>query len=49
MKETTVINKIKKLVENIDYERIYVEIETKNNKYTLEQEKEKNIAGFKSM
>jgi hypothetical protein len=47
MKATTALNKIKKIIESIDYERVYVEIETKNDKYTLEQEKEKNIIGFK--
>lgn len=45
MKETTVLNNISKLVENIDYQTIYIEINTKTNKYTLEKDKSKQI-GF---
>ena len=46
MKESTVLNNISRLVNNINYKRIYVEIETEDNKYTLEQEKKKAI-GFR--
>lgn len=47
MKETTALNKIKNIIESIDYKKVYVEIETKNNKYTFQQEKEKEIKGFR--
>ena len=47
MKESTALNKIKNIIENIDYKKVYVEIETKNNKWTLEQEKEKEVIGFR--
>lgn len=45
MKETTVLNNISKLVDKINYKTIYVEINTENNKYTLERDK-RNKAGF---
>lgn len=47
MKEITIINKIGKLLETIDYEKIYLEIQTKNNKYIIDQIKEKNKIGFR--
>ena len=46
MKETTALNNISKIINNIDYKRVYIEIETKDDKYTLEKEKEKVITGF---
>ena len=33
MKETTLLNNISKLVNKINYESVYVEIKTKNDKY----------------
>lgn len=45
MKETTLLNNINKLVEQINYKSIYIEINTENNKYTLEKDK-KNKIGF---
>ena len=39
MKESTVLNRISNLIENINYKSIYVEIKTDNDKYTLEKEK----------
>lgn len=45
MKETTAINKISKIIENLNYETVYVEIKTANNKYTLEKENIRKI-GF---
>ena len=47
MKKTTALNQIKKIVESIDYKKVYIEIETKNNRWTLEQEKEHKIIGFR--
>lgn len=38
MKETTALNQISKIIENINYKSIYVEINTENNKYTLEKD-----------
>lgn len=45
MKEITVLNNISKLVENIDYRSLYIEIKTNNDKYIIEKEKPKTI-GF---
>lgn len=47
MKETTALNKIEKIINDMDYKKIYIEIETKNNKWTLEKEKEKEVIGFR--
>lgn len=47
MKETTALNRITKIIENLDYKKVYIEIETKNDRYTLEKEKVKKIAGFR--
>ena len=45
MKETTVLNNISKLIDKINYKSIYVEINTENNKYTLEKDNRRKI-GF---
>ena len=45
MKETTLLNNISKLVNKINYESVYVEIKTKNDKYILEKNNERKI-GF---
>lgn len=47
MKETTVLNNISKLVDKINYKSLYVEIDTGDNKYTLEKEKHRLI-GFET-
>lgn len=47
MKETTALNRITKIIENLDYKKVYIEIETKNDRYTLEKEKVKEITGFR--
>lgn len=47
MKETTVLNRISNLVENINYKSLYIEIKTDNDKYVLEKEKQTQIAGFR--
>lgn len=46
MKETTVLNNISKLVENIDYRSLYIEIKTNNDKYIIEKEKPRTM-GFR--
>lgn len=46
MKESTVLNRISNLIENINYKSIYVEIKTDNDKYTLEKGKRTKIKGF---
>ena len=45
MKEITVLNNISKLADKIDYESIYVEIKTRNDKYILEKNNKRKI-GF---
>lgn len=45
MKATTLLNNISKLVDKIDYKSIYIEINTKTDRYTLEKEKNRTI-GF---
>ena len=45
MKETTVLNRISNIVDNINYKSLYIEIDTGENKYTLEREKHRQI-GF---
>lgn len=45
MKEITVLNRISKLVENIDYRTLYIEIKTNDDKYIIEKEKPRTI-GF---
>jgi len=47
MKETTALNQISRIVDKLDYKSVYIEIQTKDNKYTLEREKERKI-GFES-
>lgn len=46
MKETTVINKTIKLIEEIDYKTAYIEIQTNKDKFILEKERQKQIIGF---
>ena len=43
MKEITVLNRISKLVENIDYRSLYIEIKTNNDKYIIEKEKPRTM------
>ena len=47
MKETTILNRISKLIENINYKSIYIEINTQNNKWTLEKDNSRTI-GFRT-
>ena len=46
MKETTILNRINSLIENMNYTSVYVEVRTKNDKYIIEKEKTKVIKGF---
>lgn len=46
MKETTALNQIGKIVDKLNYKSVYIEINTENDKYTLERDKSRKI-GFK--
>lgn len=46
-KETTVLNRIERIVDSIDYKEVYVEIKTDDKKYILEKDK-KNKIGFET-
>lgn len=46
MTDIKVIEKINDLLSRIDYEKAYLEIETKQNKYIIEKDKPRQI-GFK--
>ena len=46
MKEVTILNKINKLLDNIDYKSAYIEIQTNNDKYIIEKEKPSRVIGF---
>ena len=35
MKETTALNQISKIVDKLNYKSVYIEIHTKDNKYTF--------------
>lgn len=45
MKEITVLNNINKLVEEINYKSLYLEIQTRNNTYIIEKKRNRQI-GF---
>ena len=47
MKETTVLNQISRIIDNINYRSVYIEIQTEHDKYILEKDKHSRI-GFKS-
>ena len=46
MKETTIINQISNLIDKLDYKSAYIEIQSNNDKYILEKQKQRQI-GFK--
>ena len=46
MKDTTVLNKISKIIDNMNYKSVYIEIQTNTDKYTLEKEKPLKVIGF---
>ena len=46
MKETTALNQISRIVDKLNYKSIYIEINTENNKYTLEKDNSRKI-GFR--
>lgn len=46
MKDTTVLNRISKLLDNMNYRSAYIEIKTARDKYILEKEKPIKIIGF---
>ena len=45
MKEIVALNQISRIVDKINYKSVYIEINTENNKYTLERNN-KNKIGF---
>lgn len=47
MRETTALNRISAIVEKIDYKSLYIEIQTKTDKYTLQKDKNIKVTGFK--
>lgn len=48
MKEITVLNKIDKMIESIDYKTAYIEIHASKNKYIIEKVKKNIGIGFKT-
>lgn len=48
MKDITALNRISKVLDNMNYKTAYIEINTGDNKYTLEKQKERRI-GFKEV
>lgn len=46
MKEVTALNRISKILDNMEYKSAYIEIQTKSNKYVIEKENPKRIIGF---
>lgn len=47
MIETKILNKISDLIEKTNYKTAYVEIQTENDKYTLEKDKRNQIGFYK--
>ena len=45
MRETTALNQISRIVDRLNYKSVYIEIHTKNNRYTLEKDNRRMI-GF---
>lgn len=43
MTNIKIIERIDKLIDKMDYKTAYIEIQTKNNKFTLEKEKQNKI------
>ncbi len=46
MRETTILNKIQKLVEQLDYKEAYITIVTNNSEYNMKLQK-RTPAGFR--
>ena len=46
MIETTALNRISKIIDSMNYETVYIEIQTKSDKYTLNKEKITRVIGF---
>ena len=47
MKEITAINRISKLIDEINYQSAYIEIKTEKDKYVLEKERPIRVVGFR--
>jgi len=47
MKDTTALNRISKVLDDMNYKTVYIEIHTETDKYVLEKEKPTKIIGFR--
>lgn len=47
MKETTALNQISRIIDKLDYKSVYIEINTQNNRYTLQKDNKRKI-GFET-
>ena len=43
---TTALNRISKIIDSMNYETAYIEIQTKSDKYILNKEKQIRVTGF---
>lgn len=46
MTNIKVIERIDNLIENMNYKKVYIEIETDKDKYIIEKQRQKNRIGF---
>lgn len=46
MTNIKIIEKIDNLIENMNYKKVYIEIETEKDKYIIEKEPKRNKIGF---
>lgn len=47
VKITTAMNRISKIIEDVDYQSLYVEIKTRDDKYILDRQRETIVTGFR--
>ena len=41
------MNRISKIIEDVDYQSLYVEIKTRDDKYILDRQRETIVTGFR--
>lgn len=46
MTNVKIIERIDNLIENMNYKKVYIEIETEKDKYIIEKEQKRNKIGF---
>lgn len=46
MRELTALNRISKVLDNMNYKTAYIEIQTETDKYVLEKENRTRVIGF---